>query len=146
MTGPSGRYVKQLRVDGTVVWLADAASDGTGWISQTVDITPHVSGKSAANVEFRVRAVASSSTPIMVYVDIVRSTGSGISFHNYTFEEQDFHPEIVSNTGAIGWSLTTAKYRGVLAMSMFVRENTPTKAGDYMPIKFDLRGCRRKIP
>ncbi len=138
-TGSAGKYVKQLLVDNVVAWQKDVASDGVAWESQTVDITSLVTGKSSVKVEFRVKALtAVSNTPIAVNVDLIRSTGSGISLHNYNFEEQDYHMKLVSNSGALDWRINTAKYSGSLGMSMYVKENFPTKAGDYVAMVFDL--------
>lgn len=139
-TGPAGQYAKQLLVDQVLVWEVDAASDGTDWISKTVEITPQMAGKSQANIEFRVVAKSNAANaPIQVHWDVVRSTSKGFALHNYSFEESDYHPSVTSTSGSLNWTLTTAKYSGALALSLYVKENSPTKKGDEISVRQDLR-------
>jgi hypothetical protein len=49
----AGYHFKQLLVDGSVVWEEDVAGGQATWHRITVDLTPHVRGKSCVTLAFR---------------------------------------------------------------------------------------------
>ncbi|WP_326640496.1 hypothetical protein OIE67_14650 [Nonomuraea fuscirosea] len=50
---PAGYHVKQLLLNGRVVWQQDVTADGTAWQRVTVDLTAALAGATSATLEWR---------------------------------------------------------------------------------------------
>lgn len=84
----AGYHVKQVLVDGTVVWSQDiAATSGATWQSDTVDLTNALRGKSTATLAFRLyENNGVGDYPIDVGIDDV--SGGGFTVRNGGFESR----------------------------------------------------------
>lgn len=82
----AGYHVKQVLVDGAVVWSQDiAATSGANWQSDTVDLTDALRGKSTATLAFRLyENNGVGNYPIDLGIDDV--SGSGFTVRNGGFE------------------------------------------------------------
>lgn len=99
----AGYHFKQLLVDGTVVWEEDVAANTTDrqWQEVDVDLTPYLSGKSQADLTFRLYEKQGVSN----YwhnngFDALKATGFTVA--NGSFEEKGGWTFAHTNPGLIG--------------------------------------------
>jgi hypothetical protein len=82
-----GYYLKQLLVDGQVVWQTDVATDpGNTWDQITVDLTAALAGKTSATVSFRLDNPKGVHNFGLTY-RIAQVTGSGITVPDGDFTD-----------------------------------------------------------
>ncbi|MET8249246.1 hypothetical protein ABZV31_35675 [Streptomyces sp. NPDC005202] len=78
---PTGYHLKQLLVDGQVVWQQDAALDEAGsYKTVEVDLDPYVEGKTSATIAFRLyEAKGVTNFWVDTLIDDVEPTGLGVA-------------------------------------------------------------------
>jgi len=137
----SGYYRKQALIDGAVVWEDDVA-DNEGWQQVVLDVTPHLSGKTAANLTFRVYCDQSvtnyTSLPedIFVYWDDVYLHGAEVL--NGDFESGGSWDYFENHNSWFGNYRSEAVRSGSGAYSIYDSYTPIVSSGSYAQINQEV--------
>ncbi|MBO9610180.1 MAG: hypothetical protein J7639_29750 [Paenibacillaceae bacterium] len=127
--GLAGYHYKQLLIDGTVVWEQDVTADAANtWLTESIDVTSYLTGKSSADVRLRLydkKAVSNYSVDVLW--DSVAITDTEIM--NSGFESGPDWYYVESKPGFLGGFSATA-HSGSQSLSLSLPANTATVAGD----------------
>jgi hypothetical protein len=102
--GTAGYHFKQLLVDGQTVWERDVASDAAlAWVERSFDLTPHLKGKSAATIAFRLYD-KKGVTNFGIRVSIADLRTSGFSIANAGFTKDTAWTFATQGPGSAGYA------------------------------------------
>lgn len=127
--GLAGYHYKQLLIDGTVVWEEDVTADAANtWLTESIDVTSYLAGKSSVDVKLRLyEKKAVSNYTVDVYWDSVAITNTEIMNSGFETSPDWYYTE--SNPNFLGGFSSTA-HSGTKALSMSLPVNIPTVIGD----------------
>lgn len=127
--GLAGYHYKQLLIDGTVVWEKDVTADAANtWLTESIDVTSYLAGKSSADIKLRLyEKKAVSNYTVDVYWDSVAITNTEIMNNGFETGPDWYYAE--SNPNFLGGFSSTA-HSGTKALSMSLPVNIPTVIGD----------------
>ncbi|RAV13608.1 fibronectin type III domain-containing protein [Paenibacillus contaminans] len=131
--GLAGYHYKQLLIDGTVVWEKDVTADAANtWLTESIDVTSYLSGKSSVDVKLRLyEKKAVSNYTVDVYWDSVAITNTEIMNSGFETSPDWYYTE--SNPNFLGGFSSTA-HSGTKALSMSLPVNIPTVIGDHSSV------------
>jgi len=102
--GTAGYHFKQLLVDGQTVWERDVASDAAlAWVERSFDLTPHLEGRSAATIAFRLYD-KKGVTNFGIRVSIADLRTSGFSIANAGFTKDTAWTFATQGPGSAGYA------------------------------------------
>ncbi|MBP1990430.1 hypothetical protein [Paenibacillus eucommiae] len=127
--GLAGYHYKQLLIDGTVVWEKDVTADAANtWLTESIDMTSYLVGKSSVDVKLRLyEKKAVSNYTVDVLWDSVSITNTEIMNSGFESAPDWYYAE--SNPNFLG-GISSIAHSGTKALSMSLPVNTSTVIGD----------------
>lgn len=141
--GPGGAWEKQVTLNDEVIWAADAASDGTGWVTTTLDISSAL-GSGTPALGFRLVPKQSVTTTSVASMDIDGVTTAGVASANGGFESTDAVWAGGESKSAFGQTyISDTPWSGAQAGRVSVPSGTAVVAGDYTAFSLPLLSSYR---